>query len=109
MREVHDKGSWRFEHQPHYGQKRRGKKPAFYFVDFESSKAGKGISSRQRIKELARLNESMPDFITKADKLRFFKVYSKGNGLMERKRREFLKKIARRTLEKTNHLAALQQ
>ena len=81
--------------------------PEFYFVDFENSRLGRKVTPAQRIKELARLNESMPGFITRKDKLRFFKAYRKGNKLLERKKKGILGKITRRTLEKAHHLTTL--
>lgn len=110
LRGVHDKGFFHGDlNSSHIMVKRgEGKRPTFYFVDFENSRLGGKVFIRQRVKELARLNESMPDFITRVDKVRFFKVYSKSNELMKRKRKELLKKIERRTLEKANRITTFQ-
>ncbi len=73
--ELHERGCFHGDLNTSHILVRRGPLPEFYFVDFESSRWGK-VSLRQRIKDLARLNESMPSFINRTDRVRFFQVYS---------------------------------
>ena len=106
LREVHDKGFFHGDLNASHILVRRDPSPGFYFVDFENSGLGRRVSATQRIKELARLNESMPSFISRADRVRFFRAYSEGLKLSREKKKKMLATIETRTraksLEKEN-------
>lgn len=72
----------------------------FYYLDFENARLKKWASDFRWIKDLSRLNESMPSYITRTDKLRFYQEYAKGNRAKEKKMRRYLKRIEKRTLKK---------
>ncbi|MBU4129060.1 lipopolysaccharide kinase InaA family protein [bacterium] len=72
----------------------------FYYLDFENARLKKRASDFRWIKDLSRLNESMPSYITRTDKLRFYKEYAKGNKAKEKKIRRYLKRIESRTIKK---------
>ncbi|MCG2676344.1 lipopolysaccharide kinase InaA family protein [bacterium] len=72
----------------------------FYYLDFENARLKKRTSDFRWIKDLSRLNESMPSYITRTDKLRFYKEYAKGNKAKEKKIRRYLKRIESRTIKK---------
>ncbi len=72
----------------------------FYYLDFENARLKRRASDFRWIKDLSRLNESMPSYITRTDKLRFYKEYAKGSKAKEKKMRRYLKRIERRTIKK---------
>jgi len=72
----------------------------FYYLDFENARIKKRASDFRWIKDLSRLNESMPSYITRTDKLRFYKEYAKENKAKEKKIRRYLKRIESRTIKK---------
>lgn len=102
LRDIHDKGFFHGDLNASHIMVKvgAGKRPAFYFVDFESSKVGRKVYSRQWVKELARLNESMPSFISRTDKVRFFQVYSERLKLDKKERKKIIAMIETRTRAK---------
>jgi len=97
--ELHEKGCFHGDLNTSHILVRRGTLPEFYFVDFESSRWGK-VSLRQRIKDLARLNESMPSFISRTERIRFFQVYSERLESSRGKRKRTIDIIETRTRAK---------
>lgn len=72
----------------------------FCLLDFEHARLVKRISARQIIDDLSSLNIQAPAFITRTDRLRFFKEYIKDNKVLESNARRYLKRIQMRTLRK---------
>ncbi|MCK4326213.1 hypothetical protein KAW55_05610, partial [bacterium] len=99
LKEVHDKGFFHGDLNTSHiiMQSREGRELVFYFVDFESSRLRRKLSLGHRIKDLARLNESMPSKVSRTDKLRFFQVYSEGLRLSRKERRKIMGRIEVRT------------
>ncbi|MCK4325573.1 hypothetical protein KAW55_02330, partial [bacterium] len=99
LKEVHDKGFFHGDLNTSHiiMQSGEGRELVFYFVDFESSRLRRKLSLGHRIKDLARLNESMPSLVNRADKLRFFQIYSEGLRLSRKERRKIMGRIEVRT------------
>ena len=111
LREVHDKGFFHGDLNSSHIMVQSGesKESAFYFVDFEGSRLGRKLSLRYRIKDLARLNESMPSLVNRADKLRFFQIYSEGLGLNRKGRKKIVRRIETRTRIKKRPFSLLKR
>ncbi len=97
IREIHNKGFTHGDLNTSHIMVGEGR---FYYLDFENARLRGRASDFRWIKDLARLNESLPPWITKTDKLRFYKEYAKGNRAKEKKVRRYLRRIERRTMEK---------
>lgn len=97
IRDIHDKG---FTHGDLNTSHIMLKGNKFYYLDFENARLKRRASDFRWIKDLARLNESMPSYITRTDKLRFYEKYTKGNKTKEKKMKRYLKRIERRTIKK---------
>lgn len=100
IREIHNKG---FTHGDLNTSHIMVRGDRFYYLDFENARLKKWASDFRWVKDLSRLNESMPSYITRTDKLRFYKEYAQGNQAKENKKRRYLKRIERRTLKKTRN------
>lgn len=98
--EIHERGFFHGDLNTSHILMRRGLPPEFYFVDFENSRWGK-VSLKQRIKDLARLNESMPSFISRTERLRFFQLYSQRWEPGRGKRKRTIAAIETRTRAKS--------
>ncbi len=103
IKDVHNKGLFHGDLNTSniMVQMREGKEPVFYFVDFGGSGLRKRLYLNQRIKDLARLNESMPSFISRTDKVRFFLVYSEKLRLSRKERKKIIVRIEARTRAKS--------
>jgi|GEM_PF-3214066 len=128
IREMHDKGLAHSDLKADDNilvQKDRNGEIAFYFVDLDGCALRRKLSHYQRIKDLTNLvdldgyalkrklshyprikdltNLNVPilNLVTKTDRLRFFKEYSKGNESIDC--RKYLKRIERR-LVKRHHI-----
>jgi len=97
IRDIHNKG---FTHGDLNTSHIMVKENGFYYLDFENARLKRKASDFRWIKDLSRLNESMPSYITRTDKLRFYKEYAKGNRVKEKQIRRYLRRIEKRTLEK---------
>jgi hypothetical protein len=53
----------------------------FYFIDYDRVIFDSEISFRRKAKNLAQLHTSIPWCITRTDRMRFYREYSKGLGL----------------------------
>ena len=76
---------------------------SFYFLDLGYAKAQRMVSPYQKVKDLATLSKRIPSFITKTDKLRFFRVYCKETGLTKADAGRYLKRIENRVLKRLKH------
>jgi len=76
---------------------------SFYFLDLDYAKAQRRVSPYQKVKDLATLSKRIPSFITKTDKLRFFRVYCKETGLTNKDARKYLMLIEARILKRSRH------
>lgn len=97
IRDIHNKG---FTHGDLNTSHIMVKGDGFYYLDFENARLKRRASDFRWIKDLSRLNESMPSYITRTDKLRFYKEYAKGNKAKEKKIRRYLKRVEKRTIKK---------
>ena len=97
IRDIHNKG---FTHGDLNTSHIMVKGNRFYYLDFENARLKRKASDFRWIKDLSRLNESMPSYITRTDKLRFYKEYAKGNEAKEKQIRRYLRRIERRTIKK---------
>ncbi len=109
LREVHDKGFFHGDLNTSHIMMQSGesRELVFYFVDFESSRLRRKLSLKYRIKDLARLNESMPPLVSRTDRFRFFQVYSHGLGLSRRERKKIMRRIEARTQTKKRPFSVL--
>jgi tRNA A-37 threonylcarbamoyl transferase component Bud32 len=62
----------------------------FYLIDYDRVVFDREISLRRRAKNLAQLHTSIPWCITRSDRMRFYREYSKGLGL---DKKPFLRKV----------------
>ncbi len=62
----------------------------FYLIDYDRVVFDKEISPRRRAKNLAQLHTSIPWCISRADRMRFYREYSRGLGL---DKKPFLRKV----------------
>jgi len=76
---------------------------SFYFLDLDYAKAQRRVSPYQKVKDLATLSKRIPSFITRTDKLRFFRVYCKETGLTKADAGRYLKRIENRLLKRLKH------
>jgi tRNA A-37 threonylcarbamoyl transferase component Bud32 len=97
IRDTHNKG---FTHGDLNTSHIIVKGNGFYYLDFENARLKRRASDFRWIKDLSRLNESMPSYITRTDKLRFYKEYVKGSKAKEKKMKRYLRRIERRTIKK---------
>jgi tRNA A-37 threonylcarbamoyl transferase component Bud32 len=97
IRNIHGKG---FTHGDLNTSHILVKGNSFYYLDFENARLTRRASDFRWIKDLSRLNESMPSYITKTDKLRFYKEYAKGSQAKKKKMRRYLRRIEERTIKK---------
>jgi tRNA A-37 threonylcarbamoyl transferase component Bud32 len=97
IRDIHNKG---FTHGDLNTSHIMLKGNEFYYLDFENARLKRKASDFRWIKDLSRLNESMPSYITRTDKLRFYKEYAKGSKAKEKKMKRYLRRIESRTIKK---------
>ncbi|HHT9118449.1 MAG TPA: lipopolysaccharide kinase InaA family protein [Candidatus Hypogeohydataceae bacterium YC38] len=71
----------------------------YYYIDYDRVIFDKEVSFRRCVKNMAQLHTSIPWCITWADRMRFFKSYAQGTGLMSRKR-EFIRDVLRESAKR---------
>ncbi|MDI6786952.1 MAG: lipopolysaccharide kinase InaA family protein [Planctomycetota bacterium] len=73
----------------------------FYFLDLDRVRFSQEVLLEERIKNLAQLNASSSEVMTRADRLRFYRFYSSGEKEMHpEKERMLIKKIMSATIKR---------
>lgn len=76
-----------------------GEKWGFFLLDLEDIRLDKNVNKKQLFKNLLQLNTSIPDGITKTDRLRFFKEYLKFYPIVKKKK-PFIKRIIKNSINR---------
>ncbi|HHT9117902.1 MAG TPA: lipopolysaccharide kinase InaA family protein, partial [Candidatus Hypogeohydataceae bacterium YC38] len=71
----------------------------YYYIDYDRVVFDKEVSFRRCVKNMAQLHTSIPWCIFWADRMRFFKSYAQGTGLMSQEK-EFLRDVLRESAKR---------